>query len=306
MSEYHEPNVRKIRAILLGGVILIVIAVIAFSAVQIVPAGNVGVKLKWDALILDQNGDPIEKGIPAGLNTVIPIQEHIVPVNIQVQEYTQSSSAGSNDLQTVTTQVTLNFKVNPDNVPRLYQKIGLGYKEVVILPAILETVKQVTAKHTANELIQSREIVKGEIQAELTKRLAPFDIIVIAVSITDFSFSQQFSEAIDNKVSAEQNAQTAQNIVALKEAEARQVIAEAEGAKQSAILRAEGEAQAILVKAKAEGEKVRLINEFLANNPQYLEWLRITQWNGHLPDTLIMGSNATPLLEIPSKTIKEK
>lgn len=305
MSSY-EPNVRKIRAIVIGVVAIIAVAVIAMASVQIVPAGNIGVKLHWDALVLDPNGDPVEAGVPAGLVFVTPIQDHVVPITIQVQEFTQQSSAGSNDLQTVTTQITLNYKINPDHVPRLYQKLGLGYRDTVILPAIHETVKQITAKHNANELIQSREIVKAEIEKELRERLAPFDIITVAVSITEFSFSEQFSQAIENKVTAEQNAQTAQNIVALKEAEARQVVAEAEGAKQSVILRAQGEAEAILVKAKAEGEKVRLINEFLQANPQYLEWLRITQWNGALPDTLIMGdSNATPLLQIPSKVTKD-
>lgn len=299
-------NFRKVRAIIIGVIAIVIVLAISLLSVQIVPAGNMGVKLKWDALELDKDGNPVEAAIPAGLRLVIPIQEHILPINVQVQEYTQSSSAGSNDLQTVTTQVTLNFHLAPEQVPRLYQKIGLGYREVIILPAIHETVKQVTAKHNAAELIQQREVVKAEIEQELRTRLLPFDIITDVISITEFSFSQQFAQAVENKVAAEQNAQTAQNIVAQKEAEARQRVAEAEGYKQAKIKEAEGDAQAIILKAQAEGEKVRLINQYLAENPQYLEWLRITVWNGQLPDTLLMGENVTPLLQVPSKTIKEK
>ena len=288
--------------IVIGIAIVIALAVTLLSAVQIVPAGHMGVLLHWDALKLDpETKKPIEPPLEANLYFVVPIQDHIVPINIQVQAFSQTASSASKDLQIVTTQVTLNYHLNEGKVTDLYQQVGLGYQDKLILPAIHETVKQVTARFNAEELITQRPLVKAEIEQGLRERLAIFDIVTDIVSITEFNFSPEFNKAIESKVTAEQNALAEENIVKITEAKAKQAIAQAEGEKQSAIKRAEGEAQATLVKAEAEGKKVELINQYLSQNPQYLEWLKITQWNGVLPETLVSGDGAMPFITIPAK-----
>ena len=40
-----------------------------------------------------------------------------------------------------------------------------------------------------------------------------------------------------------------------------------------------------------------IINEALASNPNYLEWLKTQQWDGKLP--LVVGSAGTPFIQIP-------
>ena len=61
------------------------------------------------------------------------------------------------------TEVALNYHVDPNAVPALYKQIGFDYSNRIIVPAIQESVKQVTARFNAEELITKREIVKDEI-----------------------------------------------------------------------------------------------------------------------------------------------
>ena len=62
------------------------------------------------------------------------------------------------DLQNVATEVALNYRIDPDTVPISYKDIGLDYSNRVIVPTIQESVKQVTARYNAEELITKKEI----------------------------------------------------------------------------------------------------------------------------------------------------
>ena len=97
-----------------------------------------------------------------------------------------------------------------------------------------------------------------------------------------------FAQAIEAKVEAEQRALQAENDLRRIEVEARQFEAQAVGKAQANIAEAEGEAKAI-----------DIINEALANNPFYLEWLKIQQWDGILP--LVVGEGGTPFIQIPTE-----
>ncbi|KAF6249740.1 MAG: prohibitin family protein, partial [Nitrosopumilus sp. YT1] len=61
---------------------------------------------------------------------------------------------------------------------------------------------------------------------------------------------------------------------------------------------AEGIAQANIAEANGEAKAISIINSALANNPQYLEWLKTQQWDGRLP--LVVGEGGTPFISIPT------
>ena len=185
----------------------------------------------------------------------------------------ESTTSASKDLQDVSTQVALNYHLNPDKAQVVYQQLGFDYANRVIIPAIQESVKQVTARFNAEELITKRETVKNQIEEQITARLAAYNIMADAVSITDFQFSQLFKSAVEAKVAAQQRALQAQN-------ELRRIQIEAQ----------QNEAQAITI-----------IDKQLRNNPTYLEWLKSTRWDGKLP--LVTGGGGqgvTPFIEIPT------
>ena len=60
-----------------------------------------------------------------------------------------------------------------------------------------------------------------------------------------------------------------------------------------------GIAEANIAEARGEAEAINIINQALANNPYYLEWLKIQKWDGILP-LVTGGDGATPFIEIPT------
>lgn len=286
MSKYQQPKIEvnfgKAKLIILGVIGLVLIAVISSTSVQIVESGNRGVLLHWSAV--DTTVPPLEEG----LHFVVPFQDKIVNMEVRTLKYVKGTSGASRDLQTVSTEVTVNYRASPNSVHVLYKEVGLDYENRIIQPAVEEVVKQITAKYNAEELITKRPLVKSDIETEITARLIPYHINTDAISITDFQFSPLFSQAIESKVEAEQKALKAENDLRRIEVEARQQEQQAKGIAAANVAEAEGEAEAI-----------RIINEALAQNPNYLEWLKVQAWDGKLP--LVVGEGGTPFIQIPTK-----
>jgi len=275
-------NVSLVRGVAIGIIGLIVIGVMASAAVQIVDAGHRGVLLHWNAV--DVTFPPLDEG----LHFVVPFQDTVVNMEVRTLLFVKGTSSASKDLQTVTTEVTVNYHPDPESINILYKEVGLNYQNRIIAPAVEEVVKQVTANYNAEELITKRPLVKSDIEQEITKRLNVYNLITEVISITDFQFSALFSAAIESKVEAEQKAFKAENDLKRIEVEARQRAAQAEGLALANIAEAQGEAEAI-----------RIINQALAQNPNYLEWLKTQAWDGKLP--LVVGSGGTPFIQIPVK-----
>jgi len=261
---------------------LIVIAAIAAASVQIVDAGHRGVLLHWNAV--DVTVPPLDEG----LHFVVPFQDQVVNMEVRTLLFVKGTSSASKDLQTVTTEVTVNYAPDPNTVNTLYKEVGLNYQSRIIAPAVEEVVKQVTANYNAEELITKRPQVKSDIETEITIRLNVYNINTQVISLTDFQFSDLFSRAIESKVEAEQKALKAENDLKRIEVEARQAEAQAIGIAAANVAQANGEAEAI-----------RVINEALANNPEYLEWLKTQAWDGRLP--LVVGQGGTPFIQIPTR-----
>ena len=207
-------------------------------------------------------------------------------MEVRTLKFVKATSAASQDLQTVSTEITVNYHPAPNAINVLYKEVGLDYESRVISPTVEEVVKQVTANYNAEELITKRPQVKSDITAQINDRLDDFNIITEIVSITDFQFSALFAQAIESKVEAEQKAFKAENDLRRIEVEARQHAAQAEGIAQANIAEAQGEAEAIMI-----------INQALADNPNYLDWLKTQQWDGRLP--LVVGEGGTPFIQIP-------
>src|ERR671910_144351 len=222
-------------------------------------------------------------------------------MEVRTQKVVENAASASKDLQDVSTQVALNYHLNPDRAQIVYQRLGFDYGNRVIAPTIQESVKQVTARFNAEELITKREIVKNQIEEQIKSRLAPYNIIVDAISITEFQFSQQFRTAVEAKVEAQQRALQAQNELRRIQIEAQQNEAKAIGEQKANIARAEGIKQSNVLQAEGEAQAITIIDQQLRNNPTYLEWLKTTRWDGVLP--LVTGGGGqgvTPFIEIPT------
>lgn len=271
---------------------IIALVIVLSASIKIVEAGHRGVLTNFGAV-------DTTVSLNEGIHFVTPFRDNVIPIEVRTQKTVESAASASKDLQDVSTEVALNYHVSPDNAQILYQQLGFEYSPRVISPAIQESVKQVTARFNAEELITKRETVKTEIEQQIKQRLAAYNVLVETISITEFRFSEQFVRAVEAKVEAEQRALQANNDLRRIEIEAQQAEAKALGEQQANIARAEGLRQANVLQAQGEAEAISIIDQQLRNNPRYLEWLKTQQWDGVLP-LVTGGSGATPFIEIPS------
>lgn len=239
---------------------VLVVLVLVLSSVNFVQAGEIGVKTSLGAV----------KGIEQpGLHFVVPFVQSIIPMDIQVQKEQTDATAASNDLQSVTATTAINFHIDPWDAGTIYQTIGADYQNRVIDPAIQESIKSVTANYTAEQLITAREQVREDILNLLTTKLAAYGIHVDSLNIVNFAFSSQFNSAIEAKVTAQQDALTAQNQVAQATAQA-----------SSTVIAAEAAAKQIEIQAAAINSQ---------GGADYVELQAIKQWDGKLPTQMIPG-----------------
>ncbi|MEE8113482.1 MAG: prohibitin family protein [Nitrososphaerales archaeon] len=280
MSKYfYDAQTQRvhIRNTVVTAISVLLIVAFLVSAIRTVDSGHRGVVLTLGRVedIILQEGGPY---------FVIPFgYQNVIQVNVQIQKEETTTTAASADLQDVTTQVTVNFRVDPGRANVVYQTLRLDYTDRVVRPGIQEAVKAATAGFTAEELITKRPSVKTAIEDILRAALAENDILLDRVSITEFSFSQQFTNAIESKVQAEQDALRAENELLRIEIEAKQTV-----------VRAEAEAAALVLVAGAQAEALRL--QRVEVSPLLNQFKAIEKWDGRLP--VFVGQEGVPLIDI--------
>ncbi|NJN17947.1 MAG: prohibitin family protein, partial [Oscillochloris sp.] len=277
-----RPSIGGSTPALVGlAVVLIVAGIIISASITTIEAGTRGVLKTFGEItgIFDE-----------GLHFRAPFITAVTVVEVRTQRYESNSTAASRDLQTVTTQVVINYRPDPTQVDRLVREIGVDYERRVVDPAIQEAIKAATAQFTAEELITRRPEVSSQIEDVLRERLTGRGVIVENVSITDFNFSPEFARAIEAKQVAEQDALRASRELERARIEAQQQVA-----------RAEAEAEARVAVAQAEAEALRLQREVIS--PELLQLRFIERWDGVLPRFMSGESGFLPLVNLPAEEL---
>ncbi len=243
---------------LLAGVVFFVIAM-AVQSFTVISAGHTGVQVTLGEV----NQVPLTEGVHF-VNPISSVKD--IDVRMQKAEL-KGASAGTKDLQQVHTDIVINYRMSPKNLPHIYKEFGLDIDNKILGPAINDAFKAVTGHFTSEELITKRDAVSSEILTHLTTKVAPFNIEVSNVSLVNFGFSQAYQAAIEAKViSAQQTAKAEQDLQRIKVEAA------------SRVAQAKGEAEAIAIQAQA-------IQSNGGQNYVQLQW--IEKWDGKLPSTVL-------------------
>lgn len=245
---------------------LLLLAAILFTPFVIVNAGERGVLMKF--------GQVQDRILGEGIHLIIPLVHTVQKLSVRVQKQQISAEASSKDLQDVFTDVALNWHILPEEANAIFQQIGdeNTVVERIINPAVEEVLKAIIAKYTAEEIITKRGEVKGGVDELLTARLANYHIGVDDISLVHVHFSQRFSDAVEAKQIAEQEAKRAGFIVG----------------------KASKEAEAKVNLAKGEAEAQRLLRETLT--PEVLHKQAVDKWDGKLP--LVVGKGGIKMLDL--------
>ena len=264
VGEFNFSNAKKL---IIAGVVVAIVAVVLLASITIVPAGHTGVVVTL--------GKVNENVLSEGLHFKAPLVQNVVKMSNQIQKCEiEGAESVSKGLQAISTTIVVNYKIGDSSSAKIYREIGRDYETIMLMPAIHESLKAVTAKYTAEQLVTSRSKVAIEIQDTLAEKMEEYGIVIEKFNIVNFSFSEEFAKAIEAKEVAQQNLLKAKT-------EQEQLIVEANAQAEKKVIAAEAEAKAILRKAEAQAEANERIEKSLSKN--VLENNKIEKWDGKLP-----------------------
>ncbi len=256
---------------------------IVFGSFGTVGAGERGVKTRFSAVVGIKN---------QGLYFKFPFIEkvHKMDVKTRTINYDKNGNEGdsadtsqlfgaSKDLQDVQIGVVVTYHINPEKVGTIYSSYSSvdNYESNVIEPIVREVVKSTSAQFTAEELVTKRAEYSDKVNSTLSERFTSKDAVLEGSRITSFEFSRAFSEAIEAKVTATQNAEAAKNKLEQVKYEAQQTIETA--------------------KATAEAQRIQSQSLAAQGGEDYVNLKAIEKWDGHLPTQMIPGSTV-PFLNL--------
>lgn len=180
--------------------IVLIGLLLAMTACSVVGPGERGVRVSLGSVSADAK--------PPGAYMWIPFIMGMKKINVQLQKSEIKASAASHDMQDVTAVVAVNWSMSPDNVVDTYQKIGDedDVEQRVLIPSVNEVLKAATSKRNAEEILTKRLEMKKDIDEGLSARLKQYGITLQDISIVNLQFSHGFTEAIEQKQIAEQQA----------------------------------------------------------------------------------------------------
>lgn len=260
-------NVKPVRSVgktITAIVIILALVIVVLNSFTAVTAGHSGVVTTF--------GKVSDSVLAEGLHFKIPFVQKIVLVDNRVLKAEADCSSASKDLQTVRSTIAVNYKVMNSYSASVYKNIGMDYESVIIIPAVQECVKAVTARFTAEELITNRQNVSDLMSEQLKEKIGSYGIDVQIFNIISFDFTDEYNAAVEAKQTAQQNALKAEQDLQRIRVEAEQTVAE----------------------AQAEAEAYRLKSEQIT--PEILLMSYIDKWDGKLPT--VAGENGSTLIDI--------
>ena len=247
-----EKGFKKLVAI---GIAVVVCVITLLSSLTIIPAGHTGV--------ITTLGKVSEGVLQEGIHFKAPFVQKVHKIDNRIVKLEVETEAFSKDLQTVTTTLAINYRVDTAKSYSIFKNVGADYETVLIVPAVNEVLKAITAEYTAEESVTNRVLISEGLIDGLNDKLNNIGLYISDVNIINFDFSDVFISAIEEKQVAQQQ------------------LLKAETEKQTKITNASAEAESVKIKAEGEAEANRLISESLTD--RVLENKKLEKWNGELP-----------------------
>lgn len=238
--------------------------------------------------------------LDAGIHFMSPWKK-VVNMDNRTQKQSIEMQCFSSDIQEVSVIYTVNYQINKSNAQEIYRTIGTEYFDKIVMPKVLESVKSIFAKYTAEDLIASRSVLSKEIESILVDDLATQNVQITATSIENIDFTDAFTDAVEAKQVAEQNKLRAQT-------EQAQATLEAQAQAERQVIQAKADADASIVAAKADAEVAQIsadsslyqgekeatilqrVGEQLERYPNLTKYKYYEKWNGQLPQTILGDS----------------
>jgi regulator of protease activity HflC (stomatin/prohibitin superfamily) len=277
MNKFSQTKLPAIGVILFS-VIILALFIVPFFFISIVDAGHIGVKSTF--------GNVSDTTLKPGINFKGPF-DRVIQLSTRTEEYTMSSTtnegvkegddsiqARAKDGAAVYLDVTVLYNLNSDDAPSVYRELGVDYESKVIRPAIRSAIREVAAQYSVNEIYSTkRDEVTAKINERLTESLIKRGINFQETLLRNVTLSDTLSQSIEDKLTAQQEAEKLDFLLERERKEAERKVIEAQGQRDSQ----------------------RIINESLTE--EYLYYLFINNLQNHEGTIYVPTEGGLPLIK---------
>lgn len=265
-------NDKGMRGAIIAGVAIIIAIVLFIMCSVRVPAGYVAVQYSLNGgvkdKVLTQGWHLIPPTIKTTKYTVGIEQSYLTSDKRGDSEDDESFTASSAEGKAIDIDLTFTYQYQPESVTKVFTQFkGQSGKEVrdsFIKPNIISWTKEVVARYNVADILGAEKAnVNIALTDYISKKFAPYGITISNVSLINVGVDKKTREVINDKIAAQQKAET-QKIE-----------------NQTKVEKAEADAKAKLIAAEAEAKANQLIQKSLTDGvlkQQYIE-----KWNGELP-----------------------
>lgn len=309
--QFKTPNIPNFGKI--SGLAYVIVAIIAVIAVAqpfvIINSGEVGIKStagKYDP-------SPMQPGF----HFFIPFIQKVIVVDTRVRliNYTsgedmgeshkisfQGSGAGiirKNSISVldarnlpVSIDITVQYRLNPENAPQTIAAWGLSWENKIVDPVVRDVVRSIAGKYTAEELPTKRNDIAAAIDDSIRKDIdaqpnKPVELLT--VQLREIILPEKVKEQIERVQIAKQEAERTKYEVERANQEALKKAALAEGTAKAAIIEAKGKADAVKIEADAAAYANKEVAKSLDGNLLHLKQIEI---QGKFNDALRENTDA--------------
>jgi len=213
---------------------LIVFAGILYASVKQIEPGNVGVQKLFGKV----NSNTLE----SGLNIINPLVE-VVTFDIRTQNYTMSGvhdegdKAGDDAIRVlsadgleVVIDLTVLYKVIPNEAPRILKELGTDFKNTIVRPICRTKIRDNAVYYDAVALYSSkRDEFQARIFNTIEENFKSRGLILEQLLVRNITLPESVKAAIESKINAEQEAQKMTFVLQKEKQEAERKRVEAQG-----------------------------------------------------------------------------
>jgi regulator of protease activity HflC (stomatin/prohibitin superfamily) len=269
---------------------VLAVALVTSASYFTIDQGERGVVLRFGAI--NRIAEP-------GLGFKIPGIDTLVRISTQNQTmFYEGIDTYSRDQQSADIDVSVIFRVPPENVAQLYTDYGSLEEATrrLVDRRLPRAMKEVFGEFTAATSIQERarlgQVVEAAVQQAIND---PF--VIESVQMERISFSNAYEKSVEERMLAEVEVLKLNQNAAREKVQAEIAVTQAQAKADASLAQATAEAKAILLRGEADAEAMELRGTALAKSPELVRLMQAEKWNGVLPVTMVPGATV-PFLEV--------
>lgn len=237
--------------------------------------------------------------LTTGLHFKVPFLESVDFLQTSRSVYSLNGlDVYTNDNQKVTIDISVIYQIPTSSVLNLLYHVGRAGRvdiDSTILPVVRDRALAAFAKYNTLTISDQRAQITQQMRKDISEALSRlFGVQVIDVQLVGIHYSRVFDQSIEEAVRAKNLAVQAENTVAQKRFEGEQKTVTAAAEAKAAVEQANGSAQSAIIQAQAAAKAIQTVGAALKANPDYVRYLSVKQWDGHLPKV----TSGVPLIDV--------